>query len=218
MIKLIFAPFLMLMILSYGYLLPQMLNLIAKNWLDYQGFLIGMAGFLLLAFVLFRNQNLKWLRVFSHELTHVVFSLLFFNRIAGFNAESIGSGSVSYHGKGNFIISLTPYFFPLFTVVIILLKLISQEGLSEAFDIAIGASYMFHLTTFWGQVGTHQTDITKHGVIFSYSLIILMNIFFLALVLSMVSDGWSMFVDFLRVGWEDTFYFFEAVRDMVIKK
>ena len=110
---------------------------ITSNASAYKFLLLGIGLYILLSRVRYRvvRDNLQWLRVFSHEITHVVFSILTFNRIEGFQATKNAGGEVRYHGKGNLLISLTPYSFPLFTIILIFLKQVIALEFTYLFDI-----------------------------------------------------------------------------------
>lgn len=146
------------------------------------------------------KQNVEWLRIFSHEATHALFNILFFNRVIKFYAGNDDGGQVAYKGRDNFIISLSPYFFPLFTVIILIFRLLVKENLYIYIDILIGITYLFHLRTFILQFSPQQTDISTHGFLFSLTFILLMNIFFFGLIITVIGGGYDAFSNFLIDG------------------
>ena len=62
--------------------------------------------------------------VVAHELTHALVGLLFGARARNLRV-SVRGGSVSLT-KSNMLITLAPYFFPLYTVIVILLHLLTR--------------------------------------------------------------------------------------------
>ncbi len=146
----------------------------------------------LTAHILFKKPILTY--VVGHELTHAFFTVLFGGKVKSLHASSRG-GRVTIT-RSNFIITLAPYFFPLYTFVALIMYWLAviAEVRSAAgwFVYASGMTYSFHLilTIFFLQ--TDQNDIKEHGAIFSYPLIYLFNILFAALLISvLIADNMS---------------------------
>src|SRR5438874_10137771 len=59
-----------------------------------------------------------WVYVFGHELTHALWTWLFGGRVRQFKATSAGGHVVV--NKTNVLITLAPYFFPLYVVLVVL--------------------------------------------------------------------------------------------------
>lgn len=117
---------------------------------------------------IFIHKNIKWLETFSHEMTHVVVSLLFLRDIRAMNVRSEGGGEAITAGKAfaSAPISLAPYCLPLFTYILLFLRpLISEEPTPMMiFDTLIGLSIGFHAHCFASQTRPYQTDITRYGI------------------------------------------------------
>jgi len=132
--------------------------------------------------VLFRKPILTY--VFGHELTHALFAVLFGGSVKSFHASDRG-GRVTIT-KSNFIITLAPYFFPLYTFFVLLLYGTAiAAGLRGAVSWLVffaGATFAFHLVLTALFLQTEQTDIREYGMIFSYPLIYLFNVAFTALL------------------------------------
>src|SRR3989337_3365266 len=79
-------------------------------------FILGGLAYLT-AHILLKKPILTY--VFGHELTHALFAVLFGGSVKSFHASDRG-GRVTIT-KSNFIITLAPYFFPLYTVAVLLL-------------------------------------------------------------------------------------------------
>lgn len=110
------------------------------------------------------NKNIKWMEVFSHELTHATFTLLSFNKVHSLSATDKMGGVVYSSGHKTFsdlVMRLAPYCFPLFTYVLLLFRgLITYHG-RAIFDVLIGLTLCFHIITFKKQTKPHQPDL-KH--------------------------------------------------------
>lgn len=117
--------------------------------------------------------------VLAHELTHALWGWVMGARIKRLRISKNG-GSVTL-SKSNFLIALAPYFFPLYTVLVI----VAHVGLSLFFDLRVyepfwlglvGLSWGFHLTFTISTLFDHQPDIHENGALFSYTLIYFMNV------------------------------------------
>ncbi len=121
-----------------------------------------------------------WLYVLGHELTHAVWTWLFGGRVRQMKVTSRG-GHVLIT-RDNFLITLAPYFFPFYAVLVILGFLLGHwlGGWSDmwyraGFHLLLGAAYAFHLTLTWYILQDRQPDITSQGWLFSVVIIFLGN-------------------------------------------
>jgi hypothetical protein len=126
--------------------------------------------------------------VIGHELTHALFAMLFGGSVKSLTAGERG-GRVTVT-RSNFVITLAPYFFPLYTVVAMACYGAARAwGAGRAATNTIifisGASFTFHLALTFMFLRTDQTDINEQGAVFSYPLIYLFNIVFAAFLVDM---------------------------------
>jgi len=128
--------------------------------------------------------------VFGHELTHAFWVLLMGGRVSRFRVARDGGHIVT--DRNNFWIALTPYFFPLYSILVIG----AYGGLSFFFDVRpygrllyalIGATWTFHFTFSCWMIPKKQTDLTDHGTFFSLVVIYLMNLLLLSVMLVLAS-------------------------------
>jgi hypothetical protein len=143
-----------------------------------------------------------WIYVFGHELTHALWAWAFGGRVKRFKVTSTGGHVIL--NKSNFIITLAPYFFPVYaagvTLVFVAGHLIwDWHRYLICFHLLLGAAYSFHLTLTWHILKTSQSDITSQGYLFSTVVIFLGNSLVLLLGLPPLLDqrlltvlGWWM--------------------------
>lgn len=119
-----------------------------------------------------------WIYVFGHEFTHILWVWLFGGRVKKMKVSS-GGGHVLVT-KNNFLITLAPYFFPLYGVIVIAVFAVGHliwgwERFFVYFDLLLGAAYAFHITLTFHALQTQQSDVTSQGYLFSGVVIFLGN-------------------------------------------
>ena len=117
--------------------------------------------------------------VWAHELTHALWGLLFGARIHSIRAKPTG-GAVSL-SKTNTLIALAPYFFPFYTMVVLLLRgivsiWIPMTPYELVWLFLVGFTWGFHFTFTVQTLLIRQPDIVENGRVFSLTLIYLLNL------------------------------------------
>jgi len=152
------------------------------------GLLIGFALWIILFFSLPKPMVTY---VFAHELTHALWGWVMGARVSRLKVSARG-GSVTL-SKTNFLIALAPYFFPLYTILVIAgyyaLTLFVDLHTYEPFWLGlVGLTWAFHLTFTIRTLLQHQPDVHQHGSLFSYYIIYLMNILGVALWIVLIAS------------------------------
>lgn len=138
---------------------------------------LGGAACWLTVFLLLPKPMLLY--VFGHELTHAVWTWLFWGRVQKFKASARGGHVVV--SRSNFLVVLAPYFFPLYAVLLVCLFAAGHLCFGWTrflvwFHLLLGAAYCFHVTLTAHILRTRQSDITSQGYLFSAVVIYLGNI------------------------------------------
>lgn len=142
-----------------------------------------------------------WIYVVGHELTHALWVWLFGGSVKKFKASSSGGHVVV--DKNNFLISLSPYFFPFYVVLVVAVFAVGHliwnwKDFFAWFHVLVGAAYAFHVTLTAQILKTQQSDITSQGYLFSAVVIFLGNVVVLLVGLPLLTAK----VDLLTmVGW-----------------
>ncbi len=154
----------------------------------------------LTAHLLFKKPILTY--VFGHELTHALFAVLFGGSVKSFQAGERG-GRVTVT-KSNFVITLAPYFFPLYTSLALIAYGLASAADARAFAgwtvFFAGATFSFHILLTAAFLQHDQSDISEQGAFFSYPLIYLFNVVFAALLLHVLLARNAGFLAFLGGG------------------
>ena len=197
---------LVFLLLALGALmgLVSLYPIVSQDWRVYRWFILGMIAYTSFMGITnaFFNQNLKFFRTFTHELTHTIFTILSLKRVRAFQATSHQGGEIHVVGGGNMLILLSPYCIPIFTIALLLLRPLFQAQFSPYLEFIIGLSYLFHLHTNWIQTGRRQTDITKYPLLTSYSFIWLFHFLVVGIVFLSFQEGLSAFWEFPKVIFE----------------
>jgi len=130
------------------------------------------------------------LYVFGHELTHALWVWLMGGRVSRFRVGAEGGHIVT--NRTNFWIALTPYFFPLYSVLAIAVYgaasfFINVAPYGQLLYAAIGATWAFHFTFTCWMIPKNQSDLSDHGTFFSLVFIYLMNLALLSVLLIVAS-------------------------------
>lgn len=147
-----------------------------------------------------------WLYVFGHELTHAIWVMLMGGRVHRFQVTRQGGHILA--DRTNTWIALAPYFFPLYSLLAIIVY-----GICGIFwDVApyrwilymvIGITWAFHLTfTVW-MITKGQPDLYYGGTFFSLTVIYILNIILLSIMLVLAAPEIT-WLSFLRELFQNT--------------
>ena len=137
------------------------------------------AGFALWVAIYFLLPRPFRTYVLGHELTHAIWALMMGGRVGKLKVNRDG-GHVEL-SKTNFVITLSPYFFPFYAFLVIAAYYLAGIWLDvdpyKAWWLgAVGFTWAFHVTFTLNMLTERQPDIQEHGRIFSYSIIYIMNV------------------------------------------
>ena len=132
----------------------------------------------------------RWLCVFGHELTHALWVKLLGGRIHSFHVGSDGGHVLA--DRTNTWIALAPYFFPLYSVLVIVLYglcglFVDVSPYRTLLYAAIGATWAMHLSFACWLIPKGQPDLHYGGTFFSLMVIYTLNLALLAMLLIIAS-------------------------------
>ena len=157
--------------------------------------------------------------VLGHELTHALFVYLCLGKVTSFKVDRTGGHIVT--NRNNVLISLSPYFFPLYTTLTIIgfgvaglfvdLAAVHPGALffghvsfswSWVLFLLIGFTWAFHFTFTAWMITKDQPDLKQNGILFSLTLIYLINLLIISAFVVLASKATSRY-DFLRTWLEN---------------
>lgn len=163
-------------------------------------------GFALWVFIFLVMPRPVRTYILAHELTHALWGVW---RGASVKSMKItrDQGSVTL-SKSDFLITLAPYFFPLYTVIVIItyyvLSLFFELERYELYWLGlVGLTWGFHFSFTITTLLQHQSDIRAYGHMFSYAIIYLFNVVGIAIWILLVSAVTiEQSVNCVVLGWE----------------
>lgn len=145
------------------------------------GFVVYLAVYLLIP------PSVKvFLEIFEHELGHAIVGFLMLRRVEEFKVHvplgSVASGTVVTKPRSNTLIRLAPYFFPVFTIPLLVVKLFAFSSVHGVIDFLIGFSLAFHFVALAREFRISQPDIWRTGVLFSFGFTLVLNLALLVII------------------------------------
>ncbi|MDR3196007.1 MAG: hypothetical protein LBT58_04455 [Endomicrobium sp.] len=169
---------------------------LAKNFLFFSissggkriPFWIGALSYIAFQAILYKPMKTY---IFGHELSHAIAGLLSGAKIKKFNVDEM-SGSVVLT-KDNIWITLAPYFFPIYTIAIIIIYVclgwvMDIKQLYGYYLFLIGFSIFFHIALTVYILSIEQPDLKIYGAFFSYVIILAVNIITFTLLASLAFE------------------------------
>ncbi|MFC1590492.1 hypothetical protein ACFL42_03270 [Candidatus Omnitrophota bacterium] len=143
-------------------------------------FVWGIACYIILHLLFYKP---KFFYVLGHEAIHAVSAWLCGGKIMSFEVNKEGGRVVT--DKTNTFINLSPYFIPIYTILIVLAYYIlssSYDIRSQTFIFLIGFSLAFHIISTVEALKIQQPDIVNLGPLFPIVLVYILNVVVIALL------------------------------------
>ena len=135
--------------------------------------------------------------VFGHELTHAIWVWAMGGKVDLSQFHVSRDGGHVVVTKNNFLIALAPYFYPIYSMAVVLLYGVMSLFYNVATESAtlltltplqwmfllLGATWGFHMTFTCWMIPKGQSDLSAHGTFFSLVVIYIFNLLVLALFL-----------------------------------
>ena len=146
---------------------------------------IGLAGYFA-AWRVFRRTRLfgSFFSTLEHELTHALFAWATLHRVVGLRATWSQGGHLRYLGKGNWLITISPYFFPTLSFTVLAAASCAPPAWHWWFDVALGASLVYHVTSTLRETHVGQSDLQKTGFLFAVMFLPTANLICFAVVVA----------------------------------
>ena len=134
------------------------------------------------------------MEILAHELTHAFFSFLTLHKVTGIRiAWDNSGGNMSFEGEGNWLITIAPYFFPLFGFFfMIAVSFYTHFAPMNLFlNGILGFLIGYHLDAVGSQIHEKQTDLPKVSYLFCVLFLPSANLWTIGSMLAFNSRGWE---------------------------
>lgn len=170
------------------------LDAVARNW-----FIYGILAYLPVYLIVPANR-IRFVEIFEHELGHMLVALFLLQDIKEFSVETNGAdgGLVKHRGASNFLIGLAPYFLPVFTIPLLIIKPLIFSSTHNVINLLIGFSLAFHYLALINEFRPRQTDIQRIGLAFASVVTAGLNAVVLIIILSVVLNRYGNIPDYLK--------------------
>jgi len=180
---------LLLIPLSYSFILQFIELTSAFRFQQPQIWFWGAGGGMALFSLIFIKQS-SFIAILKHELCHNLFAILTFRKPTGLHVTAGKGGEFQHEGKTNFLMILSPYFFPLLSSVIMLISLLDIRSHGLLFGL-LGAAFGFDFSTSLKDMHLKQPDLRKYGLFFSWCFILFMGLIFYGMIIAYTTGGYN---------------------------
>jgi hypothetical protein len=205
-------PVALLMLVS----LPSLIEILGHfqfNNPRFFAFLMGAVAYIVLKVMAAARTNMSML-ILAHELTHIFFALLTFHKVVHIHLNMDESGgAMGFKGKGNWLIVVGPYFFPLFLFFLMLGITYWHKSLDGNLWVNgfLGYFFMYHLESMAIQIHSEQPDFKEVGFPFCWMFLPGANIFICSVILAFNTGGWAYVQRYLLVFCKLNLHYIEQV-------
>ena len=192
-------PVALLMLASLPALIGLLQNFQLNN-MRFFAFLIGAISYVMLKILASAHTNMS-MQILAHEFTHMFFALLTFHKIVHIHLNMDESGgAMGFKGKGNWLIVIGPYFFPLVLFFIMLgLTFWADNWIdNKLLHGIIGYFFAYHLETIVIQIHSEQPDFKIVGFPFCWMFLPGANIFVCSIIVVFNNGGWVYVEKYIR--------------------
>jgi hypothetical protein len=145
------------------------------------------------------GRRLSFFSVFEHELTHLIFSLIMFQKPSSFYASE-RRGHVTCE-RGNFIDGLAPYYFPTFSYLMLAFYPLLKPTAHLYFFPALGFTTGYHIMSNIAEFKPRESDIKRYGIAFSFVFCLFAGVLTVGFLLGFVRGGYAGGLNFIAAGW-----------------
>jgi hypothetical protein len=133
------------------------------------------------------------MQILAHEFTHIFFALITFHKVVHIHLNMDNSGgAMGFKGKGNWLIVVAPYFFPLFLFILMLIFTFFESSIPSGYWVngILGYFFAYHLESMNIQIHGEQPDFKEAGFLFCWMFILPANLFSCSCILAFNNGGW----------------------------
>ncbi|MBP3687338.1 MAG: M50 family metallopeptidase [Alphaproteobacteria bacterium] len=171
----------------------QALHYFQFNNMKFFAFLGGGLAYLAIKILAMARSNVS-MQILAHEFTHIFFAWLTFHKVVHIHLNPDESGgAMGFKGKGNWLIVIGPYFFPLFLFFLMLFATFLGDKIPHNLWVngLFGYFFAYHLEAVVVQIHGQQPDFKEVGFPFCWMFLPGANLFVCSAVAAFNNGGWE---------------------------
>jgi hypothetical protein len=125
----------------------------------------------------------------EHEMTHALFAFLTGHSILGFRATLGRGAEVRLSGRGNWMITAAPYFFPTAAILLFLMAYFFPFASLPWQSLMLGVAMAYHVISTRREIYRDRVDLRLLGPLFCWMFLPAANLAVLGLLISFAHSG-----------------------------
>jgi len=140
--------------------------------------------------------------VWEHELTHAIFAWMTGHKVLRQEWFGNEGGKIEFVGRGNWLITVAPYFFPTTAFLLLVPALLMPFNFLPWSQLALGVALGFHLISTYIETHRDQSDLKKLGWLFCWLFLPTANVIAVSLLIAYAQSGFEGMAEYFGDGWE----------------
>jgi len=165
-------------------------------WLFY--LLGGGLLYLVTARIFVGNKRQGWISTLEHELTHALFALITLHPVSSIQTTENQGGVISYSGGSNWLIVISPYFFPTFSFALVLIMEVFGATNIWLGNLLLGFTIFYHLISTKHELHKGQTDLQETGFLFAWLFLPGANLLSFGILFAFCQSGLDGIITFIQ--------------------
>jgi hypothetical protein len=122
---------------------------------------------------------------------------------------------MQHHGGGNWLVAISPYFFPTLSGAVMLIMLALDGDALRTAELILGVTVAYHATSTYSETNRQQTDLQLVGCRFSWAFLPAANIASFGMIFGTARNGTTGLGAFYNRLWAESGGFWTSVQDVV---
>ena len=165
-------------------------------WLFY--LLGGGLLYLITSRIFVGKKRQGWISTLEHELTHALFALITLHPVSSIQTTENRGGVIYYSGGSNWLIVISPYFFPTFSFALILIMEVFGATNIWLGNLLLGFTIFYHLISTKHELHKGQTDLQETGFLFAWLFLPGANLLSFGILFAFCQGGLDGIITFIQ--------------------